>query len=71
MDDDFGPTALGSAYEGMTNEEAAEDIQRRLDKFVEMGVCEAKIMEDGERGYRLTDLGRAYYESMQIGAMLN
>lgn len=73
MDDDFDfePTAFAGAFDDMTDEEAIVEIQRILDKFVAMGVCETKIMEDGERAYRLTEVGRAFYESMQKGATLN
>jgi hypothetical protein len=47
--------------EGMT----LEDVEAILERFVQLGLAEAVVMEDGEVGYRVTELGLAMHEAQQ------
>jgi hypothetical protein len=40
-----------------------EDIEEILERFVQLGLAEAVICEDGEVGYQITEMGAALYES--------
>ena len=44
-------------------EMSLEDIEEILERFVQLGLAEAVICEDGEVGYQITELGAALYES--------
>ena len=40
-----------------------EDIEAILERFVHLGLAEAILGEDGEVGYKITEMGAAVYES--------
>ena len=47
-----------------------EDIEEILERFVQFGLAESVVMEGGEIGYKITEIGAAVYES-QMQKVLN